>query len=410
MFSKDTISLIESLNKQTSPLLEKNVHEYVNTLNKPLSIIYNLIHSKYSKLSEQFHSKDISISVKKVTQPKDKLTSILFLSQKDLKQIIKLPLSYQYTATFKTNTIQLTISSIKKVSTKFIYRLFSKCFMLLTLFRPHIHDKIYNLYLWLSDLKKIQPTYKKEYNGEHINSGATVHNILKDNSENNIQENAPVELYIWRKEEFEKVLIHELIHTLKLDFMSYPEELTEVIHSYFNIPYDISIHVGEAYVETWATILNSILISKNINIFFEIFEKEVLFSLFQFSKVILHFEYDCFRKCKQSLLTSLHGNNDNVSQFKQDTSVFSYYILKTGMLMHIDDFLKYCITYNDNLLEFNQSYFKEFQDILLLITKNTKGVHIIEDALENYKEYLNKKKNYKTKLHKTMRMTLHELK
>ena len=77
--------------------------------------------------------------------------------------------------------------------------------------------------------------------------------------------------------------------------------------------------------------------------------------------------------------------------------------------MHIDEFIKYCITYNTNLLDFNQSYFKEFQDILLLITKNTKGVHIMGAALETYKDYLSKKKNYKTTLHKTMRMTLHEL-
>ena len=49
--------------------------------------------------------------------------------------------------------------------------------------------------------------FKKDISVSHINSGATVHNLLEET----------VELFIWRKEE-EKVLLR-MIHTLKLDFM-----------------------------------------------------------------------------------------------------------------------------------------------------------------------------------------------
>ena len=39
--------------------------------------------------------------------------------------------------------------------------------------------------------------FKKTFRSQHINSGATVHDLLKET----------VELFIWRKEEIEKVFI-----------------------------------------------------------------------------------------------------------------------------------------------------------------------------------------------------------
>ena len=52
-----------------------------------------------------------------------------------------------------------------------------------------------------------------------------------------------------------------MIHTLKLDFMEYPDDLKDIFFNEFNIPNNITLRLGEVYVETWAVILNTIFIT-----------------------------------------------------------------------------------------------------------------------------------------------------
>jgi hypothetical protein len=536
MFSNTTKKLSTTLEDITPIELSKLLNSHLENVKEPLKIIYNLINTNYNNIHDQFIDKHIKISIKKVKQPKDKLDTIVFLNKQDKHNIIQLPITYKYEVLYKTNKLKIIVTSKKKPNMKFIYRVFSKCFLLLDLFAVTVHNRVYNIYVWLSGLKKTKPLYKREYKATHINSGATVHKLLDDinfetdfekvrkssrraepfmgqfrgyskkvlgnnqqissskndsskkqfdskisksgddldikidfeiskfekirkKSDKNIQTvgtfpqlvketdidisknpfrnkfdkrelktKSPVELYIWREEEFEKVLIHELIHTLKLDFMTYPDNLTEDVANAFNLSNAINIHVGEAYVETWAIIFNSILISKSLTKFFEIFEKEVLFSLFQTSKVIHHFGYNCFTQCEMSLVKAhdtyipeiggrnKENNDENsatyVAKFLQDTSVFSYFILKTGILLHIDEFIRFCVIHNDNLIDFRQSAgnFREFNKILLLISQNTEGSQLLQNAYELYTLYLKNKSNNRKLLHNTMRMSLHELK
>jgi hypothetical protein len=427
MFSNITNKLVDDLTKITPNSLFNDVHLHIKSSKIPLNIIYNLINTNYEYIYKQFELKTISISSKQVQQPIDKLNIIVFLNEDDKQRIIKMPITHMYEAIYKTNKICLTITSYTPSPISFIYRIFAKCFLIIDIFAITVRNKIYNIYVWLSDLKKTKPLNKRKYEPTHVNSGATVHSLIEDTEDlfrNDFEKddfeksssskkfeklnNAPVELYIWRKEEFEKVLIHELIHTLKLDFMAYPDELTKQIYTYFNIPIHINIHVGEAYVETWAMIFNLIFISKSSNIFFEIFEKELIFSLYQTSKVIHHFGYKCLNYCDKSLIKY---NKDNyITQFQQDTSVFSYYILKTGLLLHINEFIQFCVKYNNNLIDFIQSHdnFKLFNDILLLISQNTKGNELLHNTFNIYEPYLNNKSHYKQMLYKTMRMSLFE--
>ena len=493
MFSKKTTTLINELIHITSDHLTDSIHEYFKSTQIPLKILYYLIHNNYNQLYNKFKQKQIGITITKTSQPIGKLDTIIFLNDEERKVITKLPLTYKFEVTHNTNTLCVVITSDKRPTNTFLYRLFSKCFLLIDVF-ANKHNKVYNVYVWLSNLKKLKPLYKSTYEAKHINSGATVHHILEQpidepihnfelefekishipdknnvNNVNNVEDDTyskyesskqnfekqkhlkkissetvskfeknfeknfelsnnkdvnddmimsvnshntstmpPVELFIWRKEEFEKVLVHELIHTLKLDFLTYPEQLTKDILNYFNIPTDTQIRVGEAYVETWAVIINTILISKSVNNFFEHFEKEVLFSLFQSSKIMHHFGYNCLNKCKMSMIRAHVDIREG--DLRQETSVFSYFILKTGILLHIHSFIKCCVNNNGNLIMFGKSPkdFKEFHKVLLLITQNTKGAELLQQALNEYKPYLQQKSNNKKQLHKTMRMTLYE--
>ena len=101
---------------------------------------------------------------------------------------------------------------------------------------------------------------------------------------------------IWRKEELYKLILHEMIHFLNLDFQS--SDWLDPIYSYlyhvFNISQEQLIRLFEAYTETWACIINTIIVSykfvdkSNITLFKKMIDYERIFSCFQIAK-ILHF-------------------------------------------------------------------------------------------------------------------------
>jgi hypothetical protein len=67
-------------------------------------------------------------------------------------------------------------------------------------------------------------------------------------------------IYIFRKEEWFKVFIHETFHSLGLDFARMPEEsANQALFSIFPVRCDYRFY--EAYTETWATILHSLILA-----------------------------------------------------------------------------------------------------------------------------------------------------
>ena len=77
-------------------------------------------------------------------------------------------------------------------------------------------------------------------------------------------------LLIYRKEEWFKVLIHELFHVLGLDFsvINYDNN-KEILRKHFN-NINSDLLISEAYCELWATILNSCFL-----LFFKLIKKKV---------------------------------------------------------------------------------------------------------------------------------------
>ena len=322
MYSNDSQELVEQLqnlkeNKDYN-LIFKSIEKYLNTKNikKSLEIIYNLIKENYCHIFQnvlfKIYTSNSNSNSNSNSKINAKLDNIIFLSDEDRRNIQStMPLISEISAKYKTNYIKLYVVSREdeQLNKDIIRRIISKLFVLIDLF-TNASNTTYHLYVWLSDLKKYKPNSqqhkhrmisKKTFRSQHINSGATVHNLLEET----------VELFIWRKEEIEKVLLHEMIHTLKLDFMGYPEELKLDIIQKFNIPVSIELRLGEAYVETWAVLLNTIYVSftKNkMNIkkqckidsgdFFELFAMEIFFTLYQSSKILHHFGYGCIEGCK----------------------------------------------------------------------------------------------------------------
>ena len=108
-----------------------------------------------------------------------------------------------------------------------------------------------------------------------INSGSTSHNFNYDN---------PNPILLWRDEEVYKVLIHELLHSFLYDYKLIGIN-TSPIRKLYNISKDTKICLSEAYTETWAVFLHSLIIAtqfkKSWFKFQEILRMEMLFSCFQ---------------------------------------------------------------------------------------------------------------------------------
>ena len=426
MYSNDTLKLEQQLqklkeNKEFNDIF-KSIKTYLNTKNikNSLEIIYDLIKYNYCQIFQNVLFKiNTSNSNSKINA---KLDNIIFLSDKDRRNIQKtMPLISEINASYNGNNIKLYVVSKEEgqLNKDVIRRIISKLFVLIDLF-TNAENTTYHIYVWLSDLKKYKPNShqhklhnrrmisKKTFRSQHINSGATVHNLLEET----------VELFIWRKEEIEKVLLHEMIHTLKLDFMGYPEELKLDIIQKFNIPVSIELRLGEAYVETWAVLLNTIYVSftKNkMNIkkqckidsgeFFKLFAMEIFFTLYQSSKILCHFGYGCIEGCKVPLIKSKNPNDAMQKLFEQETSVFSYYLIKAGVLMNLGEFLKFCCKNNKSLLQFIESPVN-YQELHRVFIESAQK-NILLNKMTSLKNMLDENEN--KMLDNTMRMTLYEL-
>ena len=108
-----------------------------------------------------------------------------------------------------------------------------------------------NLKLFLTNQKKSLPTKYKFLGPKEINTGSTLmgnHGHIK----------------IWRKEELYKLILHEMIHYLDLDMNINNKLFTiySLLYKVFNISKNQIIIINESYTETWACIINAMIVRK----------------------------------------------------------------------------------------------------------------------------------------------------
>jgi hypothetical protein len=129
-------------------------------------------------------------------------------------------------------------------------------------------SKDLTIYIYFTDFKKALPPVKKTPLGEmNVNTGFTFSCSLSGSGEN--------EMYIYRKEEWFKVLIHECFHAFSLDFSELSRELLErtdqaVIQTMF--PLHIDLRFYETYCELWAELLQIIYLKETVALLFWLLE------------------------------------------------------------------------------------------------------------------------------------------
>lgn len=200
---------------------------------------------------------------------------------------------------------------------------------------------------------------------KHVNSGSTTNRQY---------------IQMWRKEELYKVFIHEMIHFLHYDYVDLHNTISDRLYDIFKL----QINSNEAYVETWTTLIKCIFIAhdllkedginKKLIKFNSLLDKEIEFSLYQAAKIL-----------------KFYGFNDmdelfkNDGQFKQESNVFSYYIIKSALLNNIDEFINFTkygtkdisikfIETKDNLIK--------FYELIISSLKNGKFKNKINNLLK----------------------------
>ena len=195
-------------------------------------------------------------------------------------------------------------------------------------------------------------------------------------------------IIIWRKEEFLKVLIHELIHFHHIDFSSRDNNYSKLkLLLDNNFKLNGMDAVNESYTETVAIVIHEYILSRLLKIDFNyLLELEIKFIYFQVCKIIKYYD----GKSMNDLF--------NID-FLQNTSIRSYYIIKYINLVNLNDFIK-LVDKTKLKITNNINQYVEYLEIIL------KKKNYLCNESKNLIEKINFKKNY---TYDNMKMTLFDI-
>lgn len=239
-----------------------------------------------------------------------------------------------------------------------------------------------SIYLCLTDHKKQLPAKI----GVLYNGGDTSNDTSNDKSNDKYQIdtihantafttscNAKNSIFIYRKEEWFKVLIHESFHCLGLDFSELgSNQPDQVIRSVFPaLSSSVDVRLYESYCEMWAEIINLLFLcgpatircksakytfpakrktqkmasrAVGFNCVVRLLKYERIYSVFQANKLLRHYDLE---------YTDLF---EATQLYQEKTQAFSYYVAKSILMWNIDAFLQWCLANNSTpySLEFNK--------------------------------------------------------
>jgi hypothetical protein len=174
-----------------------------------------------------------------------------------------------------------------------------------------------NINLILSPIKKRANTVTLD--AYHVNSGyTTLH-----------EPQGTASVIIYRKEEVIKVLIHELLHSFAMDVKHYTSDdiILKQMGFKFQVKSPRGVRLNEALTDAYACVLNvciaSIVYKKDFKFFRRLMEKER--------------KYICRRGWQVAMMLGILRKNTHI--YVETTHVMSYYVIKSLVFHHLDDFI-----------------------------------------------------------------------
>ena len=228
-----------------------------------------------------------------------------------------------------------------------------------------------HIYIYLGSHKKRFPRSNiTSIGAKHVNSGFST--ICQHTNE----------IIIYRQEEWFKVFIHETFHSFGFE----PNENSERILSDYlkeKLPIKPRVRVSEAYVESWARIINSsyasILKSNDLKEYLTLVRfsllVESIFAVIQASRILTFMNLSYSDVIDKTSVTAK-------TMYKEDTNVFAYYLLTASFIIRPYRFLKWCSKYNTTWLEFNNSPYAvdDFKDFINKCLRNNELINLYNET------------------------------
>jgi hypothetical protein len=195
-----------------------------------------------------------------------------------------------------------------------------------------------NIYLYLTNARKILPERRgAPIEPENVNTAYTT-SCVRPGSR------YPAEIYLFRREEWFKVFIHETFHLLGLDFSTDSAATAEragraILAS--PATRDCEWLIFETYTEIMAEIMAlgaaGALRARDI-------KNETMFSAAQTIKLLHHMDL------KYEDLWCSGCAAAAAAKWREKTPAFCYYVLKMILWVHLPEFLEWCRKNNTNIL------------------------------------------------------------
>lgn len=218
---------------------------------------------------------------------------------------------------FKSKNITLYVIYKKYINIAFINESLKRCEIIIDLYNIKKHFKMYLIY---SGLKKKLPK-KGILTSKNINSAYTY--INNDN------------IFIIRKEEHEKVMVHEILHHVKnIQNDNWTNKNIADLKKHFNISSDCYLIPNEAIIEMWAIIYNSIFVS--------------LYKKIPLNKILKQ-EIDHSIKNSKTILNIQETYKDKL--WNEKSNLYCYIVFKTILLYNLNKLFKiYTYPYNTDII------------------------------------------------------------
>ena len=316
MVKKYTQSIINYYS-QSNINIEFN-KSYWTQINK----FYELIKKNYTNKLKININQNINQNIPIIHQIKNKVFSkVTFVSSNIAKTLHK----YIYAHRVYYNNIQILYFSYKNTLSKKTIEELKIC-----IYRTNAIKSLSNNHkpviisifptLFKKTINKLSKKFKP-LGTKNVNSGLTFYSLADDNNGT---------IIIWRKEEINKVIIHELFHAIYVDLGLILNE--HIFDDYMKINFNLDkfIGVNESYVETIASIFNIIFCTleqqKSKSIIKNYIEVELFHAITKAAQILNYYNFSSLK----DLI------NDSDKKFNQNSNIFSYYILKTLTLYKFD--------------------------------------------------------------------------
>lgn len=291
----------------------------------------------------------------------------------------------QFTCTIKGRLINIYFVTMEQIKPgeydtleKYVHMMYM-WFHMLNDFSSKKCSKTVSIFIYFTPFEKQLPDNQLHIlDTEHVNSAYTTG--CKEHTE----------IVLYRKEEWFKVFIHETFHNFGLDFSNMSMySVNKKLRDIFNV--NVEFNLYESYCEFWGRTINTLMYSYQ-----SIRHKQSLPSSSKMTKLLskfkAKFKRDMQRECEHSLTQAMkilhfldlkyshivEKRDDHVSicnyLYKENTSVFSYYIITCLLMNNYSHFMDWCSNNNNLLLQFKKTpgNLESYMSFIKDCCKNTK--------------------------------------